>query len=79
MLIGGGPWGQPCHWEHHLMASLTWYHQLVLHRFVVRQLSPAQRKQFLIQPVVGYPRLLWRLLRDPDRFARAHPIGPEVS
>ena len=70
MLIGGGPWGSPCHWEHHLVASLPWYQQLILHRDLKRILTPAQRKQYLIEPVIGYPRLLWRLLREPSRFQR---------
>lgn len=70
MLIGGGPWGSPCHWEHHLVASVPWYQQLMLHRFVVRMLSRQQRKQYLLQPVVGYPKLLWRLWREPSRFRR---------
>lgn len=68
MLIGGGPWGSPCHWEHHLVASLPWYQQLILHRDLKRILTPAQRKQYLIEPVIGYPRLLWWLLREPSRF-----------
>lgn len=70
MLIGGGPWGSPCHWEHHLVASLPWYQQLILHRDLKRILTPAQRKQYLIEPAIGYPRLLWRLLREPSRFQR---------
>ena len=64
LLVGGGPWGSPCHWEHHLVPSLPWYQQLVLHRFVVRQLTPRQRQQFLIEPVIGFPRLWWRLIRE---------------
>jgi hypothetical protein len=32
MLLGGGPWGSPCHLEHHLAANLPWYGQLLLHR-----------------------------------------------
>ncbi len=28
LLVGGGPWGSPCHWEHHLVPSLPWYQQL---------------------------------------------------
>jgi len=64
MLVGGGPWGSPCHWEHHLVPSLPWYQQLLLHRFVVGLLTPAQRRQFLIAPVVGFPLLWWRLVRN---------------
>ena len=70
MLIGGGPWGSPCHWEHHLVASLPWYQQLILHRDLKRILTPAQRRQYLIEPVIGYPRLLWRLWRETSRFQR---------
>jgi hypothetical protein len=69
MFVGGGPWGSPCHWEHHLVPSLPWYQQLILHRYVVSLLTPAQRRQFLIEPVVGFPKLWWRLVRDTRRFA----------
>jgi fatty acid desaturase len=70
MLIGGGPWGSPCHWEHHLVASLPWYQQLILHRDLKRILTPVQRKKYLLQPVVGYPRLLWSLWQEPLQFQR---------
>lgn len=70
MLIGGGPWGSPCHWEHHLVASLPWYQQLILHRYLKGILTPAQRKQYLLKPIFGYPQLLWRLSRDSLRFQR---------
>jgi hypothetical protein len=70
MLIGGGPWGSPCHWEHHIVASLPWYQQLILHRYVVGLLTAQQRKQYLLQPVIGYPKLLWRLWREPNKFQR---------
>jgi hypothetical protein len=68
LLIGGGPTGQPCHWIHHLSPGLPWYQQLVLHRDVKALLTPRQRQQFLIQPVVGFPTLMWRLWRDLARF-----------
>jgi hypothetical protein len=68
MLIGGGPWGSPCHWEHHLVASLPWYQQIRLHFYLKTLLTPAQRQQFLLQPVIGYPKLLLRLWTEPDRF-----------
>jgi hypothetical protein len=69
MLVGGGPWGSPCHWEHHLVPSLPWYQQLILHRYLVGMLTPQQRRQFLIEPIVGFPRLWWRLVRDTSRFS----------
>ena len=73
MVIGGGPWGSPCHWEHHLVASIPWYQQLVLHRYLKTLLTGTQKKQFLLEPVIGYPKLLWRLLREPNRFVSTHP------
>lgn len=73
LLIGGGPWGSPCHWEHHLVPSLPWYQQLILHRDLVRELSPQQRRQFLIEPIVGFPKLWWRLIRESRRFAAQRP------
>jgi len=69
ILLGGGPWGTPCHWEHHLVASIPWYQQLMLHRFVARLLTPRQRKQFLLQPVIGFPRLWWSLVRECSSLA----------
>lgn len=84
MLIGGGPWGSPCHWEHHLVASLPWYQQLMLHRYVVQLLTPGQRKQYLLQPILGYPRLVWRLWKEPLQFqhkysSRTEPLHQTVS
>jgi fatty acid desaturase len=63
MVLGGGPWGTPCHMEHHLLPHLPWYHQLMLHRHLRSLLTPRQRAQFLLQPVVGWPKLWWRLVR----------------
>jgi hypothetical protein len=83
ILVGGGPWGSPCHWEHHLVPSLPWYQQLILHRDVVRLLTPRQRRQFLIQPVIGFPKLWWSVVRDATRFeapaAGARPPARETS
>jgi fatty acid desaturase len=69
LVIGGGPWGQPCHWEHHLVASLPWYLQIRLHFHLKGLLTEAQKRQFLLQPVIGYPKLLLRLWTEPGRFA----------
>ena len=77
MVIGGGPWGTPCHWEHHLVASLPWYQQLCLHRHVVSLLTPRQRKQFLITPFIGFPMLWCRVLRESYSLMRAAPNGIE--
>jgi hypothetical protein len=70
LLIGGGPWGQPCHMAHHLVASIPWYQQIVLHRFIVKLLTERQKQQFLLPPGLGFPRLLWRVVRDANAFSR---------
>jgi len=69
LLIGGGPWGRPCHWVHHLVASVPWYQQIRLHFYIKGLLTETQKRQFLLQPVVGYPKLLLRLWTEPNRFA----------
>jgi fatty acid desaturase len=66
LLVGGGPWGSPCHWEHHLVPSVPWYQQIMLHGYVKTLLTPRQREQFLIEPVTGFPRLWWSLIRRPQ-------------
>lgn len=71
LLVGGGPWGQPCHLAHHLVPSIPWYQQILVHRYMVGLLTKRQRSQFLIRPLVGYPMLLWRVLREADVFSRA--------
>jgi fatty acid desaturase len=61
LLLGGGPWGQPCHACHHLEPALAWYQQLALHLTLRRILAPAQRRQLFLQPVIGFPKLLWQV------------------
>ena len=73
LLVGGGPWGQPCHMAHHMVPGIPWYQQILLHRFIVRLLTPDQRKQFLLRPVLGFPLLLITLVRDAHRLARRAP------
>ncbi len=45
-LIGGGPWGQPCHFSHHIAPDLTWHQQLALHKFIKRKLPLEFTRQF---------------------------------
>jgi fatty acid desaturase len=70
LLVGGGPWGSPCHLEHHLVPSLPWYQQLYLHRFLKKMMTRPQREHFMLTPVVGFPLLWWRLVRELHAF---HP------
>ena len=71
LLVGGGPWGQPCHMAHHLVASIPWYQQIALHHFMVGLLSDKQKRQFLLPSGLGFPQLLWRVVRDANAFSRA--------
>jgi hypothetical protein len=70
LLIGGGPWGQPCHLAHHLAPAIPWYQQIVLHFYIKGLLNERQRAQFLVVPFIGFPRLLWRVVHDANAFAR---------
>jgi fatty acid desaturase len=69
MVLGGGPWGTPCHMEHHLLPHLPWYHQLMMHKHLRSLLTPRQREQFLVQPVIGWPKLWWRIMRQHGAIA----------
>jgi hypothetical protein len=42
-----------------------------LHRDLKRTLTPAQRSRYLLEPVIGYPKLLLRIWRESARFERA--------
>jgi fatty acid desaturase len=43
LVIAGGPWGQPCHFTHHLAQDLNWYQQLLLHKKLKTILSSSQQ------------------------------------
>jgi fatty acid desaturase len=75
LLIGGGPWGQPCHLVHHIVASIPWYQQILLHRYMKALLTPRQREQFVLTPVIGYPRLLAQVVRNANAFAREQHVA----
>jgi fatty acid desaturase len=79
IIIGGGPWGQPCHWIHHLIPSVPWYQQIRLHREIGRILPERQRKQYFLEPLVGYPRLVWRLWTEPNEFIHAVRSGDDAN
>jgi fatty acid desaturase len=79
LVVGGGPWGQPCHLVHHLVASIPWYQQIVLHRYMKTLLTSRQRQQFLVTPVIGFPKLLWKIVHTANAFAREQQsVRPNV-
>ena len=75
LLIGGGPWGQPCHLSHHLVPALPWYQQWLLHRNLLKLMTPAQRDYFTVMPLVGFPNLLWHVLRENHRGIKGLRTG----
>jgi fatty acid desaturase len=72
-LVGGGPWGQPCHLSHHIAPSLPWYQQWRLHGTLLEVLRPEQRAHFAMDAERGtYLRFLGRAWREGREFeARA--------
>lgn len=68
LFIGGGPWGQPCHFVHHLVPSIPWYQQIALHFRLRKILTKRQKQQFLLTPFVGFPLLMWQVIRDANTF-----------
>ncbi len=57
LLLGGGPWGQPCHLSHHYGATLPWYEQLRLSREFYAIATPEQRQFYFVRGGVGFPPL----------------------
>lgn len=69
-LLGGGPWGQPCHMVHHLAPNLPWYGQIRMHFYLRALLTPQQRRAFFFTPVVGFPRFVLTVLRTVPAYHR---------
>jgi fatty acid desaturase len=68
-LIGGGPWGQPCHLSHHISPSLPWYQQLRLSREIKQILSMEQRKYFFIEDgFFKYPKKFIQLMKSNSQL-----------
>jgi hypothetical protein len=42
-------------------------------------LTPRQREQFMVQPVVGWPRLWWRIIRQSYAFQRRAGAGATAT
>ena len=67
LIIGGAPWGQPCHWTHHLYPGLPWYNQLRLHMFIKTVLTPQQKEVFTLDPLTAFPRAFLRVIKITGR------------
>jgi hypothetical protein len=63
-LIGGGPWGQPCHLSHHIAPALPWYQQLRLSHTLKNILTPEQKAYFFVNDgILEYPKLFIKLMK----------------
>jgi hypothetical protein len=65
--LGPGFWGLPC-WMHHLIPTIPWCQQIIVHRRVAKILTSQQRTENLVVPRLGSPRTLSRLWTEPTRF-----------
>jgi fatty acid desaturase len=62
IVIGGGPWGQPCHYMHHIFPSLPWYGQIAMHYRVKELYSEEQREEIFVNSFWGVPKKFVSLL-----------------
>jgi hypothetical protein len=60
LLIGGGPWGQPCHFSHHYAPDLSWYQQLQLH-FFLKKINIQLPADFLFKEGLQLKTILKRI------------------
>lgn len=75
-LIGGGPWGQPCHLSHHIAPALPWYQQIRLSRALKEILSRDQKKHFFINDgFFEYPKKFVQLMKSNSRFFKENIKG----
>lgn len=60
LLLGGGPWGQPCHFSHHFAPDLSWYQQLRLH-FFLKKIAPVSMGIYGLNQPLKLSQILKRL------------------
>jgi fatty acid desaturase len=63
IMIGGGPWGQPCHYMHHIFPSLPWYGQIAMHYRVKDLYNEAQRKEIFVNSFWDVPQKFFALFK----------------
>jgi hypothetical protein len=61
------------------VSSLPWYQQLTLDFYVKSILTDAQNRQFVLEPVVGDPKLLVRSWTEPHRFVSGRTVECSVG
>ncbi len=70
-LIGGGPWGQPCHLSHHFAPALPWYQQLRLSAYIKEVLTADQRSYFFVgDGLIDYPKMFFSLMKQNSAIFR---------
>jgi len=76
-VVGGGPWGQPCHLSHHIATSLTWYQQLRLSNSITKIMTLEQRKHFFVEDgFLGYPKKFIQLMKINAQIFANKSQGP---
>jgi fatty acid desaturase len=68
LLIGGGPWGQPCHLTHHMAADLKWYQQIWLH-FSWGDILTRQQKLYLAPIDGSWVKQFFQQMKDSKKIA----------
>ena len=66
-LVGGGPWGQPCHLSHHLFPQLPWYSQIAMH-WRMQAIFNAEQRAFFLGEGTLFPALMARIVRTGTAF-----------
>jgi fatty acid desaturase len=64
IVLGGGPWGQPCHYMHHLFASLPWYSQVIMHYEVQDIYTEKQKQEIFTSDFFYVPKKFFKLLKE---------------
>jgi hypothetical protein len=72
-LIGGGPWGQPCHLTHHCAPALPWYQQIRLSRFIKQTMTDEQRRHYFVpEGLLSYPIKFSKLIKENRQAFKRH-------
>lgn len=72
LIIGGGPWGQPCHLSHHVHPSLPWYWQCLMHFELKKVLTKKQKQQFIFDGILGWPRAVMFIFSERTKVNKRY-------
>ena len=78
VLLGAGPFCQPFHLSHHLAPQISWYQLWPFHWELKRIMTPEQRRASMVEPVIGYPKLLVRLFLKTREYEKRVQDSPDT-